>query len=229
MRTILTILFSMCCISAISWASDWLGYETVSSAPASHLVSIFIVRHAETTRRGGHGPRGIARAERLAETLSDVQFTHVFSSHTERSKNIVDVLAKKNGLMTVQLPQPGSIIDGRTIVGDGTPAYIAIEPLSKALQALPSGSIAMVGANSDNIYAILNKMGVPVATKDPNTEERCKRGGGMCVPCLSNRCFPNAYNRIWHLVWDPVRKEPLSLMELRYGVGWIPPQDPDVR
>ena len=39
-------------------------------------------------------------------------------------------------------------------------------------------------------------------------------------PCLDNKCFPAAFDRIWHLVLEPGRAVPLAFVELRYGAGW---------
>ena len=80
---------------------------------------------------------------------------------------------------------------------------------------LPSGSVVLIAANSDNIYGILNRLGVPV-------DQKC-RVGAMCVPCLTNSCFPGAdFDRVWYLVIEPGRAKPMVMIETRYGVGWSP-------
>src|SRR5207253_3304567 len=71
---------------------------------------------------------------------------------------------------------------------------ISIEPIANALLKLPGGSVALVGANSDNIYGILNKLGVPVAAAG----QTCPMGS-MCVPCITNEWYPGAeYDRLWY-------------------------------
>jgi hypothetical protein len=81
---------------------------------------------------------------------------------------------------------------------------------------LPPGSVALAGLNSENVFAILNKLGVPVAKPG----ETCERGA-MCVPCTDNSCYPrNEFDQIWHVVRQPGRAEPLAFVELRYGAGW---------
>ena len=150
-------------------------------------ASILIVRHPEfdnTQKTIPLSARGHARAELLIHTLSGVKFTHVFSSHTTRSRQAVERIAAIHMLPVMQLPTPGSVIDGKA-VDDQTTRRAPIEPVSEALLKLPAGSVALVGLNSENIYAIINKLGVPVASSGST----CALGS-MCVPCLSNECYP---------------------------------------
>ncbi len=180
-------------------------------------VSIFIVRHAEADNKQPTIPLsavGRQRAALLAPTLKDVKFTHLFSTHTIRARQMVEDIASAQGLPIVQLPVPGSILDGQPVT-DLTSRRAPIEPITTALSKLPAGSVALVAGNSENIFAILNRLGVPVATPG----QSCALGS-MCVPCLDNTCFPAEFDRIWHLVLEPGRATPLVLVELRYGAGW---------
>jgi hypothetical protein len=68
-----------------------------------------------------------------------------------------------------------------------------------------------VGVNSDNVYAILNGLGVPAATP----EQPC-RPGADCVPCLTNACASPRYDQYWILVLGRDGATP-TLIELRYG------------
>lgn len=182
-------------------------------------VSIFIVRHAESDGSQPTIPlsvKGTERAALLAPTLSGVAFTHLFATHTTRTRQMLETIASKHGLSIVQLPQPGSTFDGETVT-DRTTRRAPIEPVAAALLKLPPGSVALVALNSENIYAILNRLGVPVA------EAGSPCGiGRMCVPCLSNKCFPKEFDRLWHVVLEPGRSMPIAFAELRYGVGWRP-------
>lgn len=182
-------------------------------------VSIFIVRHAETDGSQPTLPLsalGRQRAELLAPTLNGVTFTHLFATHTTRARQMLDTIAAKQGLQIVQLPAPGSILDGQP-VSDQTSRRAPIEPVAAALLKLPPGSVVLVALNSENIYAILNRLGVPEA--EPG--KACATGR-MCVPCLDNKCFPQEYDRMWNVVIDAGRAVPLAFVELRYGVGWRP-------
>ncbi len=98
---------------------------------------------------------------------------------------------------------------------DQTSRRASIEPVAAALLNLPPGSVALAALNSENIYAILNRLGVPL----PEPGETCV-AGVMCVPCLDNKCFPPEFDRMWHVVLEPGRATPLTFVELRYGVGW---------
>src|SRR5437867_2286022 len=103
-------------------------------------------------------------------------------------------------------------------VTDATSRQAAIEPIATAVLKLPAGSVALVGANSDNIYAILNRLGVPVAA----TGQKCAVGC-ICVPCLTNACFPGEdFDRLWFLVIEASRAKPMVMIETRYGAGWSP-------
>lgn len=182
-------------------------------------VSILVVRHAETDASLPTIPLSAAgrqRAELLAPTLNGVTFTHLFATHTTRARQMLEAIAVKQGLQIVQLPAPGSVLDGEPVT-DQTSRRAPIEPVAVALLKLPPGSVALAALNSENIYAILNRVGVPVA--EPG--KPCL-AGSMCVPCLDNKCFPAEYDRVWHVVLEPGRATPLAFTELRYGVGWRP-------
>jgi hypothetical protein len=185
------------------------------------VVSILIVRHPESDNKQTPQPlsaRGLARADLLFQTLRGVKFTHVFSSHTLRSRQAVEKIASAQGLSVVQLPAPGSMLDGKPVT-DQTSRRAAIEPVSDALLKLPAGSVALVGLNSENIYAILNRLSIPVAP-----EGQICSPGSICVPCTSNKCYPiKEFDHLWHVVRQPGHVKPLSYLELRYGVGWPGP------
>ena len=180
-------------------------------------VSIFIVRHAEVDASQPTiplSPVGRQRAELLAPTVDGVTFTHLLATHTTRARQMLEAIAAKQGLQIVQLPAPGSVFDGE-LVTDQTSRRASIEPVAAALLNLPPGSVALAALNSENIYAILNRLGVPL----PEPGETCV-AGVMCVPCLDNKCFPPEFDRMWHVVLEPGRATPLTFVELRYGVGW---------
>jgi hypothetical protein len=175
---------------------------------------IYFVRHAEVEPiyPTPLSAPGKARARTFAHAVSGVRFTHVFSTHTLRAYQMVEPVAQEQNLQVRQFPRPGARL-GTVVVADSTPAKIAVAPLLGALRALPPGSTALVGVNSDNVYALLNGLGVPVAT----TGDACAVGS-TCVPCLTNACFPGGYDQLWVLVVVPGSQIP-RLIELRYGGG----------
>lgn len=194
---------------------------TMPSDADGGSVSIIIVRHSEVDASRVNQPviplsqRGQARAELLAQTLRDLKFTHVFSTHTTRSRDTIAAIAAKQNLAIVQFPEPGSLLYGNRVT-DQTPRRAAIEPLSDAVLKLPSGSVVLLSLNSENIYAILNKLGVPAAAPGQSCPS-----GSMCVPCTDNNCFPREdYDRVWYLVREPSRSKPLAFFQFRYGAGW---------
>ena len=180
-------------------------------------VSILIVRHAESDPSQPTQPltaAGQRRAELFGQTLRGIKFTHVFSSHTTRARQMVEAIASTQGLTVTQLPALGSTLDGQPVT-DQTDRRAAIEPISTALLKLPPGSVALTSLNSENIFAILNLLGVPVAPQG-----KACTSGSMCVPCTDNSCYPRSeYDLLWHLVREPARAEPLAFIELRYAAG----------
>ena len=201
--------------AALAMVSPFLVPATgLAQAPADggRTTVIYFVRHAEVepVYPTPLSEAGKVRARTFARTVSGVRFTHVFSTHTLRAYQMVELVAQDHNLPVRQLPQPGTQL-GTVIVADSTPANMAVAPLLGALRALPPGSTALVGVNSDNIYALLNGLGVPVAASGG----ACTKGS-TCVPCLTNACFPGGYDQLWMLVVVPGSQTP-KLMELRYG------------
>lgn len=122
-------------------------------------VSIFVVRHSETDSSQPALPltaAGRQRAELLVQTLRGVRFTHIFASHTTRSRQMVEAIASAQGLAVIQLPVPGSTLDTKPVT-EQTSRRAPIEPISTALLNLPPGSVALAALNSENIFAILNR------------------------------------------------------------------------
>ena len=196
------------------------SYALAQTSPAPTVTGrtfIYFVRHAEAIR-GRDKPnrplrkKGEARARIFARTVQDIRFSNVFSSHTTRARQTVEAVANRLKLPVIEHPKPGSVIN-ETTVDDRTPATAAIKPLVEALRQLPSGSVALVGVNSDNIYAIMNGLGVPV-------DEMCSIGS-TCVPCLDNSCYPRSeFDRYWILITETGGHAP-QLIHLRYGTRRI--------
>ena len=192
-----------------------------TSSAQGQAISIFIVRHPEAVPEGPPTrpltTAGQQRADLLIHTLRGVTFTHFFASHTTRARQTIEKIATAQRLPVVQLPEPGSLLNGKTVTDD-TSRRAPIEPISEALLRLPGGSLALVGLNSENIYAILNRLGVPEAPAG----ESCAPGS-LCVPCTSNQCYPaKEFDHLWHVVREPGLARPLAFVELRYGAGWQP-------
>jgi hypothetical protein len=186
------------------------------------LVQIYLVRHPETESAPADvkaihlSNAGHRRAALLVPTLAGVRISHLFASHTVRTREALEDLARDRSLPIVQLPAPGSTIDGQ-LVTDEISRREAIEPISRALLDLKPGSTAVVGLNSENIFAVLNHLGVPVAP----TGQTCAVGE-LCVPCLNNTCFPPVFDWLWYVALRAGTPGPVVFTEVRYGVGWSP-------
>ncbi len=184
------------------------------------LVQIYVVRHPETESAPADlkaihlSDIGRRRAALLVPTFADILVSHLFASHTVRARETLEGLARERSLSIVQLPTPGSSRNGQ-VVNDQMSRREAIEPIADALRALAPGSVAVVGLNSESIFAVLNRLGVPVAASGQNCAV-----GQLCVPCLNNTCFPPAFDRLWYLAIRPGTPEPIVFLQLRYGSGW---------
>lgn len=198
------------------------GLGVLQARAQPQPISILIVRHAEADGSQPTIPltaAGRQRADVLAQTLRGVKFTHLFATHTTRTRQMVEAIAAAQGVPIVQLPVPGSMLDGQPVT-DQTSRRAPIAPISTALLQLPPGSVALVALNSENIFAILHRLGVPLAPDG----QSCALGS-LCVPCTDNSCYARSkFDHLWHLVRDTGRAEPLALVELRYGVGWRAPE-----
>ena len=105
------------------------------------------------------------------------------------------------------------MVEGNKVT-DLTTRRAAIEPVSSALLGLRPGSVAIAALNSENIYAVLNRLGIPLAKPG----ESCL-SGAWCVPCLDNSCYPSKeFDHLWHIVLDKKSGRPIAFAELRYGV-----------
>jgi hypothetical protein len=187
-------------------------------SPGDDVTIIYFVRHAEVDPTQSTFPLsagGRLKADAFARAVSEVRFTHVFSSHTTRARQMVEPVALARTLPVQQLPAPGTRLD-TTVVSDRTSSRVAIAPLVEALRALPPGSRALVGVNSDNTYAIMHGLGVPVGT----AEQPCV-SGRTCVPCLTNACASPRYDQLWLLIFRRDAPQPV-MIELRYGATSTP-------
>ena len=186
----------------------------------TRTVTVILVPHPEVANHPPTYPLsavGRKRSELLVHTLRDIRFTHVFASHTTRSRETVEPVATANKIKVVQLPVPGSILDGQPVT-DGTSRQAAINPLADAVLSLPAGSFVLIGANADNLYGILYRLGVPVPTNGTACLPRT-----ICIPCSTKDCFPGGeFDRMWYLVIEAGRPKPIVMIESRYGAGWIP-------
>jgi hypothetical protein len=178
--------------------------------PETAPTRIYFVRHGEIDGTDPAIPlsaRGHERAAELVRVMERVRLTHVFSSHTLRSQQAVRPTADAHGLSVTPMPPLGTVIDGHTVTG-ASASRLAIGPLGDALAGLPPGSAALVGVNGDNLFAILNRLGVPL-------DASCTLGGA-CVPCLDSTCFPVEYDNLWVATWRGAGQR-AELVWLKYG------------
>lgn len=189
-----------------------LGLFVTTPVPASPDTHVYLLRHAETD---GRSPKkllsdaGRARAEMLGDRFREVEVTHVFATSTSRSFETVEPLAGRHGLTPRRVPPPGSVVDGDIVVLDRGDPRIAIGPMLDALRALPRGSTAVVGTDSDSLFAIMAGLGVGVRNHCGDYDS--------CVPCGHAACFPESeYDNLWMVIPDPDTGSAVS-SRIRYG------------
>jgi len=181
--------------------------------PVFAETQIYFVRHAEVKRIPGKplSPRGKKRARALARLLEKKRITHLFASHTNRTRDTLRPLAKRLRLPIRQEPRPGSRYRGKKVTNRLSPAY-AIQPLIRALKRLPPGAVAVVAGNGENLYPIMSGLGAP----DNNSDMECSLGEKICLPCKSKSCFNGRqYNNLWLLI--PAKKGAVLRKKIKYG------------
>lgn len=192
-----SILPLLALAALIGGSAEQLLAQSASRVSEPPSVTVFFVPHAEMDLDQADIPltaAGHARAAKLVRTFEDVPLTHVLSSHTLRSRQTAASVAAAHGLDVQEFPSLGSTIDGQ-IIGDASPSELATGPLADAIEKLPSGSRVLVSGNSNNLFAIMNRLGVPSATGT----NPCNKGV-TCVPCIDNSCFPVGFDSLWVLL-----------------------------
>ena len=205
-------------VAVLTLALTMVGISFASAQLSTNPKTIiYFVRHGETASH--HGVRtlnaaGRERSEALAALMKEVAVTHLFASHTMRTREMLEPLAIEKGLTIVQLPKPGTMLDGH-LVTESTATGAAAGPLLEALRRLPAGSRAVVAVNRENAFAVMSGLGVQVVgTCRPNQN---------CVSCASASCFPGNrdgdgdYDHLWTLSIDPSSGALPQLSERQYG------------
>lgn len=209
--------------------AEAMKQKLASCNPKDKPVSMFVVRHPEDIYLGTPPaqpaeviplhPVGVERAKLIKPTFRHVKFTHIFASHTYRSKQTVQELADAQGLQVVQLPTPGTMYEGK-LVNDALTRKAAVEPMATQILKLPPGSVPLVVMNRDNLWLFLNKLGIPLV-QEPG---KCQLGDA-CVPCFDKECFPgDDYDHYWHIILSPCG-EILDYKMLYFGSGWAMPPE----
>ena len=183
----------------------------VGGAPEAETTTIYFLRHAEPNFKDPELPlndKGRARAEKLVAHFASVPITHVYASHTDRTRDTVTPLAKARDVAVRQFPPISSELNGK-IVGNRTGGTAAIKPLIAALKALPAGSTAVVAGNSGNLYPVLAGIGAPV-------NPVCAADRSDCLPCATRKCFDGKkFNNVWKLTLS--RDGQATLSRTTYG------------
>jgi len=115
------------------------------TAQAGEATTVFLVRHAERADDDPRDPHlsetGRERAAALAGLLGHAGVTHLFASEYRRTIETLEPLAARTGVEIVVTP-----------AREG-------ERLSKALRALPGGSVAVVAGHSNTVPELVRGLG----------------------------------------------------------------------
>jgi phosphohistidine phosphatase SixA len=221
-RAVIVLLLIAVGACAAAQTSTQTGTQTAGLATRPTLV--YLVRHGEAEGNPqALSAAGRQRAQDLLATLKSVRFSHIFASHTERSRQTADVIAQaqREPLPVVQLPQPGSRVDGRA-VDESLPTDAAAGPLVAAIRKVPLGSTVLVVGNTTNLFPIINELGVPVCTTVPprtpaGTPPTTATDASVnCLPCRDGSCYGNWFDRIWMV--NLMNASQPRLVQQRYGV-----------
>ena len=198
-----------------------VGPPPVPGVATEKPTVIYLVRHTEANKDDptsnvpvGHlTEEGQVRAGLLSERFRDAKIDIVVSSHLTRAFQTVFPLAEAHGLEIRQMPAPGSTQDD-TEVTEATHATASIEPMIEALCAVPPGSVVVAAGHSSTLYAIMEGLGVRVATED----EPCEEGDTSCLPCNKKECFPGKqFDNLWVVTPAATPGVEAAMVRLRYG------------
>ena len=177
------------------------------------FTQIYFLRHAEIDKDNPEKPltaKGRERAAALVKHFEGVKITHIYASHTDRTRDTVVPLAKVHGLKVHQFPMPGSTVDGE-VVTNRSKGKIATKPLIDGLKKVPEGSTVVVGGNSGNLYAIMTGLGVRSGSKGGP----CREKESSCLPCDDKSCFPTEE---FHNIWKVTLSDKDAMMsKSKYG------------
>lgn len=130
---------------AVSLIVVAIGAGTLSASPAFAQEAVFVVRHAEQKSEGSDpelSPRGKERAWHLAEYLSRVGLTGIYTSELKRARHTSDPIAQVTGLVQV---------------------VVKAQEYDKLVQMIrrdhPKGRVLVVG-HSNTVPDILKHLGV---------------------------------------------------------------------
>jgi hypothetical protein len=162
-------------------------------------TEIYFLRHAEVDMSNPDKPlleSGKQRAIALAKHFQGKEITHLFVTFFERNKETGLPLAKSKNIELIQIPKPGSQHEGKEVT-NRSKGKIATKPMLKSIKSLPDGSVAVVIANSGNLFPIMSKYGVTQ------------------IPCPSKKCFPKKeFDNIWKVTNT---KGVITMSKTRYG------------
>lgn len=126
---------------AIAFVITRPAQPSVPTTPDTRVI--YIVRHAE--KQSGQDPHlneaGLARADRLAQTLTHEQLEAVFVTDTNRSRQTASPTALAHEIVPTQYPAADA------------------QALRAMLDALPANTNALIVAHSNTVSSIIEALG----------------------------------------------------------------------
>ena len=139
----------------------------------------------------------------------------MFSSHLNRALQTVEPIAADHGLQVQQVPASGFVLPDGEVVTESTKSVVSFDPMVNALLDLPPGSVAVVGAHSGTVFAVMAGLGVEV-----NGE--CGYPRDNCLAGTTKKDFPTKqFGNLWVITLEATTDDEASprasFVNLMYG------------
>lgn len=170
-------LLTLALLAATQLSPSLVTAGPATQGPPEKPISVFLVRHAETTAstREVEDPPlsedGQARATALARLVSGAGVTHLFASEYARTQATLAPLA-----------------EGLSLEVEVIPARSTDQQLA-ALRALPPGSVAVVAGHSNTVPDLVSALGGVAG--EPIDHEEYDRVFLVVLPALAEDFVPS--------------------------------------
>lgn len=144
-RGLLLATLAVLALAGLLWRGPIAAQERPAEVIPAPSTLVYLVRHGEKGSGDAYNPElsdeGVRRAMALARALRDVPVTHLFVTEYQRTHLTLQPLSEATGIELTQV------------------AASDVEAQVEALQALPTGSVAVVAGHSNTVPAMVRALG----------------------------------------------------------------------